>query len=288
MHEETSRPDGSQSAICAGTPMVRRTAAAGYWARSADPLNRGACLGDAETEARMRLAYASFLSPETAEAVAWMGDLADQRVVVLGCGLGVGAVHLAQRGAHVMAIDVSAVRCAAAEAWASRQSVSGSIAFQCMSAEALDLDEASADRVFARDVLMYTDPARVAAECARILRPEGQAVFVESLAGAGWMRAMRRMTNPREWSSFTHYLSYAHLGCLGNGLRLERQEGWHVLGVAAFALLFKWGWLGGYRALLRCVGPIDRHVLRTRPTMQCAAWRGVALYSVDAAEEKRV
>ncbi len=46
--------------------------------------------------------------------------------------------------------------------------------------EALQLDAHGVDAVFARDVLMYTSPARVAAECARVLHPRGRAVAAAS------------------------------------------------------------------------------------------------------------
>ncbi|MBT3294443.1 MAG: class I SAM-dependent methyltransferase [Verrucomicrobia bacterium] len=256
-------------------------AAQRYWDASPDPLNRGRGHRRSGAARRMQLAYDTYLSPETMRGVAWLGDLADRRVVVLGSGLGVGALHLAQRGAEVIGTDLSATRCAAAEAWAQSREVVGSLQFRVMSAEALQLDVHSVDAVFARDVLMYTSPARVAAECARILHPGGRAVFVESLRGGRTVRTLRRLVSPAPWRPFTRHLDLASLGALGNGLCLEQIEGWHLFGMAAFFMLFALGWEGGYRGLQRGALPLDRYLLSRYPTLQNQAWRGVARYRVE-------
>lgn len=281
MHEQTNRQRGSQSAMLVEHGASANSRAGEYWNRSVDPMNRGrmAKAGSAASE-DMALAYAAFLSPETARAIAWMGNLVDRDVLVLGCGLGQGAVHLAQRGARVVATDVSDRRCAAARAWAAEQSMNGSVVFRGMPAEALTVDDDSFDFVFGRDVLMYTDRARVAAECARVLRPGGKVVFVASLAGGRAMRAMRRLVNPSAWGAFTRYLTYDELGRLGGGLRRERQEACHLFGMAAFAVLFKLGRLGAFRFLLRGTLPIDDYLLRRYPVLRHRAWRGMVCYAV--------
>ncbi|NQU39031.1 MAG: class I SAM-dependent methyltransferase [Lentisphaerae bacterium] len=280
MDEQTNGRQGCQPAISEAGPTGGPLAAARYWHGCSDPLNRRTGSLGQDDGRRMQLAYDTFLSPETARAIKLLGLLEGRRVVVLGCGLGQGALHLAQRGAHVMATDVSPARVALAAQWCAERTINGRLAFRTMSADALELEDDSADCIFSRDVLMYTAPSRVATECARILRPGGRAVFVESLRGGKCMKWLRHRSSPREWEPFTHYLDFAELGTLGGGLQLEQCEGWHLLSTSAFFFLFEWGSPWGYRAALRCFGPIDRQLIRFFPSLQRRAWRGVALYRV--------
>lgn len=110
----------------------------------------------------------------------WLDDEPRQRRVVdLGCGGGLLALPLAERGAKVIGVDLAeqALREAGARARTGDRSfrgVRGSI-------DAAPIADGSADVVLLADVVEHVDdPGAVVAEAARILRPGGH-LFVNTI-----------------------------------------------------------------------------------------------------------
>ncbi|MEM9200650.1 MAG: class I SAM-dependent methyltransferase [Actinomycetota bacterium] len=115
------------------------------------------------------------------------------RVLELGCGVNSLGWELAARGVEVHAIDISPVAVDAANAAAETQ---GLTAFRAtvMNAESLDADPASFDGVVGTGILHHLDIDAALAEIARVLRPEGRAVFYEPLGHNPAINAYRRRT----------------------------------------------------------------------------------------------
>lgn len=119
----------------------------------------------------------------------WDGRFAGARVVDLGCGGGLLALPLAERGARVVGVDLSAGSLAAARAEARRRGVSG--AFVRADLRRVPLCSGSADLVLLSDVLEHvSEPATAVAEAARLLRVGG-GLFVNTFdrtrAAALWV-----------------------------------------------------------------------------------------------------
>jgi 2-polyprenyl-6-hydroxyphenyl methylase/3-demethylubiquinone-9 3-methyltransferase len=95
----------------------------------------------------------------------------------VGCGGGILSEALAQTGAQVTGIDLSASSLDVAQAHATRQGLS--IDYRCTSAEDLVLKEAGAfDVVTCMEMLEHVpEPAQVVRACAQALKPGGQAFF---------------------------------------------------------------------------------------------------------------
>lgn len=104
------------------------------------------------------------------------GALEGRRVLDLGCGGGLLAEPLAQAGAEVTGIDISANALRVARAHAQHSGLE--INYLLAPAEDLPFEEASFDIVVAFDVLEHvSDLPRVIGEVARVLRPGGKLIY---------------------------------------------------------------------------------------------------------------
>lgn len=115
-----------------------------------------------------------------AYALALLGDLKDRAVLDCGCGPGHTSVMLAKRGAKVTAFDTSTEQLGTARKLAEANSVA--VTFVCRPFEELEFADESFDLVFGAFVLHHVDLARASRQLKRILRPGGQAVFIENSA----------------------------------------------------------------------------------------------------------
>jgi 2-polyprenyl-6-hydroxyphenyl methylase/3-demethylubiquinone-9 3-methyltransferase len=94
------------------------------------------------------------------------------QVLDIGCGGGLLAEEFARLGCRVTGVDPSERSLAAARAHAASQGLP--IAYRAASGEALPFADASFDVAYCCDVLEHvSDPHRVIAETARVLRPGG-------------------------------------------------------------------------------------------------------------------
>ena len=110
------------------------------------------------------------------------GDVEGLRVLELGAGDGGLSLALLERGADVTALDVSPAMVAVAEARAERFAAGRPARFLVRPAEETGLEDAGFDLVIGKWLLHHVDLPRAAAEIARVLRPGGRGLFMESSA----------------------------------------------------------------------------------------------------------
>ena len=95
-----------------------------------------------------------------------------QKLLEVGCGIGVDSIQLAKRGYEVTAVDLTDSALAVARKFADHRGVS--IDFRLGNAEGLEFDDASFDAVYSFGVLHHTpDINRSVSEVHRVLRPGG-------------------------------------------------------------------------------------------------------------------
>lgn len=117
----------------------------------------------------------------TLYALDQLGDVTGARVLELGAGSGVDSLMLVRRNADVTATDVAeGALTVIRRRFAANATPPPTMA--AMPAERLDLPDASFDRIFARGVLHHADVSAAAPEMARVLKPDGRAVFIEPLS----------------------------------------------------------------------------------------------------------
>jgi SAM-dependent methyltransferase len=111
-----------------------------------------------------------------------LGPLEGKRVLDLGCGEGDLSLRLLRRDAAVTGLDVSPGMVELARQRTVRFLPRAEAEFVAAPAEATGLDNDAFDLVVGKWVLHHTDIEAAAAEVARVLKPGGEAVFVETSA----------------------------------------------------------------------------------------------------------
>jgi SAM-dependent methyltransferase len=120
------------------------------------------------------LAWGVWQMPESQLQV--LGDVAGRDVLELGCGAAQWSIALAQLGARVTGLDVSAQQLEHARALMARAAVEFPLVHA--SAEATPFADGSFDIVFCDyGAMTFTDPYRSVPEAARLLRPAGLLAF---------------------------------------------------------------------------------------------------------------
>ena len=109
-----------------------------------------------------------------------------------GCGPGRYGLELARRGARVTGIDVSETGIELANERAQEMGLDNAH-FLIMDAEELDFATNSFDLVFGTGILHHLDLDRSLSEIARVLKPEGRAIFIEPLGHNPVINLFRRL-----------------------------------------------------------------------------------------------
>lgn len=107
-----------------------------------------------------------------------------------GCGKGHTSVMLAKHGASVTAFDTSEADLATARGLAEANGVE--VTHRNFPFEQLQLPDAAFDLAFGACVLHHVDVSRAVRELARVLKPDGLAVFIENSAANPLLMFARR------------------------------------------------------------------------------------------------
>jgi SAM-dependent methyltransferase len=122
-------------------------------------------------------------------ALARLGSLHGLRILDFGCGHAMASVVMARQGASVTAFDLSRGYLAEARSRASQNGVQ----FRLLQADGNRLPFATGafDRVWGNAILHHLDLSQAAGEIARVLAPNGRAVFCEPWGGNWFLRMAR-------------------------------------------------------------------------------------------------
>ena len=100
-----------------------------------------------------------------------------KRLLEVGCGIGTDLVRFAGGGARAVGIDLSSTALALASKNAEHSGVD--VELRLANGEDLPFEEGSFDVVYGHGVIQYTaDPRRMVEECRRVLRRDGEAIFM--------------------------------------------------------------------------------------------------------------
>ncbi|MBE2197901.1 MAG: class I SAM-dependent methyltransferase [Anaerolinea sp.] len=121
------------------------------------------------------------------------GAFAGQRLLEVGCGVGLDLARFAQGGALVTGVDLSATAVSLAQQNFAQQGLTADL--RVMDGEALDFAANSFDVVYAHGVLQYTaDAGQMVHELHRVLRPGGQAILMV-YNRYSWLNALSKLMN---------------------------------------------------------------------------------------------
>ncbi len=168
------------------------------------------------------------------------------RVLDVGCGGGFLSNDLAQRGFTVMGLDASAESLAVAREYDATKTVR----YQLGDAYELPYADASFAAVCAMDFLEHVeDPARVVAECARVLAPNGLFFFATfSRNPLAWLLAIKGVewfvkNTPPDMHQLRYFIKPRELKamCEAAGLRVTAMHGFQAVLNRAFVKMLLTG-----------------------------------------------
>ena len=118
--------------------------------------------------------------PRLVDFTAWAG----RDVLDVGCGAGVEVVRFARGGARITGVDLSEQAAKLTVQNLTQQRLRAQVAV--VDGEQLPLRDESVDFVYAHGVVQYTsNPPALVAECRRVLRPGGLAMFRSTTGDRG-------------------------------------------------------------------------------------------------------
>jgi SAM-dependent methyltransferase len=195
---------------------------------------------------------------------------AGRRVLEYGCGTSTMAMALARRGARLTGIDIADVAIEQAREQARREGLEAS--FLRMNAEALEFPDQSFDLVCGGGILHHLNVAKAAREIARVVRPEGAAVFIEPLGHNPLINLYRRLT-PGLRTPDEHPLTLRDLEMLEEHFGAVEARFFHLTSVGAVLLRR----LPGFDLLVKALDAIDRGMFAVLPVTRRYAWMVVLL-----------
>lgn len=189
-----------------------------------------------------------------------------------GCGAGAhAALHAAQHGHRVTAIDISPVAIERARQAAERKGVADRIDFRLEDANALTVESSCFDLVCGLGVIHHLQLVPALREVARVTRPSGAAVFVEPLGHNPLINWYRRRT-PDQRSEDEHPLVLSDLDVLGSQFASVEITYFHLLGLLALPFVAN----RRFRGVVRRLDTADRLLFRT-PARRWAWMAGIRL-----------
>jgi ubiquinone/menaquinone biosynthesis C-methylase UbiE len=171
-------------------------------------------------------------------------ECGDTKALELGCGTGAMALEMTESGTQVSAIDISQVALRLMKAQARQSGLEEKSNFYLMNAEKLGFTDNSFDLVFGKGILHHLDLESVIPEIKRVLRSDGQAVFIEPLGHNILINIFRRCT-PGIRSVDEHPLTESDLAVLKNYFGQVDVEYFYLFALLAAPLVglscFDWG-----------------------------------------------
>lgn len=204
-----------------------------------------------------------------------LGSLEGTELLELGCGSGDLTLELVARGASVTALDVSPGMVAVARERVGRHLAAAECIFCVAEAEDTGLSEAGFDLIVGRYIIHHLDTARAAREIARLLRPGGRAVFLETSARNPLLMLARdhlagRAGIPRYGTKDERPLDLREVEILGAGVSEVRLD----FPVFEFFRVFDRQVLRfRFAALSRLLSAFDRFIQRRLPRLRPFSYR---------------
>lgn len=191
-------------------------------------------------------------------------------VLEYGCGPGSSAFFLAEQGAEVDGIDISSVAIKRAANTANERGIDDRTRFQLMDAEALRFDDHSFDTVCGSGILHHLDLDRAYREIARVLKPDGEAIFLEPLGHNPLINLYRRRT-PHLRTEDEHPLLMKDLERSTGYFGEMRPRFFHLQSLLAIPLRNQ----RSFERLVSVLDGSDERLFRLAPVLRRYAWMTV-------------
>lgn len=198
-----------------------------------------------------------------------------RRVLEYGCGQGGHAYLLAENGATVTAIDLSETAIEQAEEAARARGLEENTDFRVMNAEALDFPDDAFDVVCGTAIIHHLDLHKAYSEIARVLKPDGLAIFMEPLGHNPFINLYRGLT-PRLRTEDEHPLLMQDFELARSFFGEVEVSYFHLLSLLAVPF----GGTRSFSRVLRTLDAADRFLFRRLPAARKHAWYTVMVLAL--------
>jgi ubiquinone/menaquinone biosynthesis C-methylase UbiE len=189
-------------------------------------------------------------------------------VLEYGCAKGDKSLRWAREGARIKGIDISGKAVDIANERARAEKLPAQ--FYAMNAEQLELPDASFDVVFGEGILHHLDLTKACREIARVLRPQGRAIFVEPLGHNPVFNLYRKLT-PKMRTDDEHPLVRSDLELMRRYFAHVEVKYFHLATLAAVPLRGK----AVFEPLLSLLHTVDEAVMKLASPVRYWAWIAV-------------
>ena len=121
-------------------------------------------------------------------------ELQGKKTLEYGCGTGSFSFDLAIKGAKVYGIDISEVAIESAKNSALQNKLENILQFSVMNAEELKYENDFFERVCGNSILHHLELKKSLSELTRVLKKEGNAIFIEPLGHNPLINLYRKLT----------------------------------------------------------------------------------------------
>lgn len=121
-------------------------------------------------------------------------ELKGKKVLEYGCGTGSFSFDLAEKGAFVYGIDISEVAIEEAAKIAVTKNFKNNLNFNVMNAEDLKFEDDFFDRICGNSILHHLELKTSLKELVRVIKKEGNAIFIEPLGHNPFINLYRKLT----------------------------------------------------------------------------------------------
>jgi ubiquinone/menaquinone biosynthesis C-methylase UbiE len=205
-----------------------------------------------------------------------LGTITGKDVLDYGCGSGWSTAKLRARGASVTGFDISQTRLGEAQSHLTAGAGHVNVLLTQSVAESLPFANGTFDAVYGKQILHHLDLKLAVPEIARVLRPNGRAVFLEPLIHNPVLEGYRRRT-PHLRSSTEKALSMQDLQHIGSYFKTWRHHEFCFLAIAPIvlqAIILK---KARVTALVRWLQKVDRRLARAVPFVGRYYWETVII-----------
>jgi ubiquinone/menaquinone biosynthesis C-methylase UbiE len=202
----------------------------------------------------------------------WLGERCRGGAEALDycCGLGQTALTMAQYGARVTGIDISAQSIETARERLASHGLADRATFSVGDAEHTGFPDSSFDVILCNGVLHHLDVSTAYPELARILKPGGAVLCVEALAHNPVFQLYRRLTpHMRTAWEVDHILSRREINLARQFFDRVDPHFFHLADLAAVPLR---GVPGVFPLALSALDAVDKVILRI-PGLRWWAWQ---------------
>lgn len=198
------------------------------------------------------------------------------RILDIGCGDAVDSIVLAASTNQVWAIDLALNRLVLALENVQKSVASQRVLSLCMDAHALAFPDNYFDLVVGNSVLLFLDRQRFAAECYRVLKPGGRALFPnESMRRHPLLLFRRALPGIRKRESVADRITLRDIDEMGKVFDHTAHREFYLTSVLLAPILARFGQLRPVSLAMGGANAFDQILLQMWPRLRDLCWIGV-------------